>query len=88
MPYFWPEALAGLVLLAPSAIIASQIGDAAIRRDLFAGAAGAAACGVATYLIVPNAASYLWKRGLRGRDFGKRGTPLETREMCVAAVAH
>jgi hypothetical protein len=40
-------------------------------------------CFLATVLVVPNASTYLLKRGLKGKDLGKRGTPLEDREMCV-----
>ena len=39
-------------------------------------------CFLVTAVVIPNASTYFLKRGLKGKDLGKRGTPLEDKEMC------
>ena len=40
-------------------------------------------CYAATVLVIPNASAYLLRRGLKGKDLGKRDTPAGELEMCV-----
>lgn len=49
--------------------------------------AGSVLCFLTTLAVIPNASTYLLRRGLKGVDLGKRGTPLGEREMCVRTRA-
>jgi hypothetical protein len=74
-------ALAGI--LAPAVWLGTQIDDPVIRADLtWAGVSGIL-CFVLTVWIVPSAAAYLLRRGLKGLDLGKKGTAAGRIEMCV-----
>jgi hypothetical protein len=76
------EIAALCVILAPAAWLGSHVGDVSIRSQL----AWSAVFGIAGFLvtvwIIPNAASYLVKRGLKGLDLGKKGSARGRLEMC------
>jgi hypothetical protein len=42
----------------------------------------------ATYKLVPMFSWYLARRGLKGKDYGRRGTPQENEEMYVIGATH
>jgi hypothetical protein len=79
------ETVAVALLLAPCAVLFFYIKDAEIRAHIVWAFAASVACYVATVLLIPNAAQYLVRRGLAGKDRGKMGTPAGDKEMCVAA---
>lgn len=71
----WPEAAVLAAVCAPALYIASTIPSPEVRAGLAAaGLAGVAAL-AATVAAVPAASAYLLRRGLWGRDLGKKGSP-------------
>lgn len=75
------EAVLFFTALAPATYFASQIQDSNIRRQL-AFAAGVSVCTfLVTKWLLPNVATYLLRRGLKGKDMGRRGTPREHEEI-------
>ncbi len=79
----WVEAVSLACALAPSAYlllsVESERAQSSLGWDLCLGAVA----GVLTTLLVPVAKPYMLKRGIRGRDLGKRGTDRELLDMCV-----
>jgi len=71
---------------APAAYFASRA-SAPVAAELARSAGLALLALAATHVGVPAAAAYLLRRGLKGRDMGRRGTPAEAVEMCVRARA-
>lgn len=82
------ETAAVALLLAPCAVLFFYIKDAEIRAHIVWAFAASVACYVATVLLIPNAAQYLVRRGLAGKDRGKMGTPAGDKEMCVAGLLY
>jgi len=80
------ETLCALALLVPSVCMFFSIQDGEIRSHLLLAALSSVACFAATVWAVPNAASYLRRRGLVGKDRGKAGTPAGAVEMCVRGL--
>ena len=75
------EALALSGLLAPALYLFSLISSADVRSSLLAAAASSVVAFALTLWLVPLFAAYLARRGLKGRDMGRRGTPKEAEEM-------
>lgn len=76
------EAGALLGCAAPAAYFASRA-SAPVAAVLARSAALSLLALGATHYGVPTAAAYLARRGIKGRDMGRRGTPAEAVEMCV-----
>jgi hypothetical protein len=83
---FLPEASFFLLLSLPAAHFYSLI-EAPVRRQLSYAAGFALLAFFATCWLVPIISAYLMRRGLKGRDMGRRGTRDEAKEMCVRARA-
>ena len=79
------EPLALLAISLPALALFARIEDASIRASLAAAAGFAAVACAATLWLVPMFSWYLERRGLKGKDMGRRGTALEDKEMCAAA---
>ena len=73
-------------LCVPAAFLILQVPDSA-RTSLLYAAGFSALAFVATSVLVPHFSWFLEKRGLKGKDMGRRGTPDEHREMCVVVAA-
>lgn len=69
------ELLGVAALLLPAAWLASNIALDGVRQELFFAAAAAVACFLTTLAVIPATSSYFLKRGLKGIDLGKKGTP-------------
>ena len=67
------ELLAAFVILIPAIWFALHV-DSNIRRDLLVSLFAGVLCCVSTAWLIPTAASYLLRRGLKGVDLGKKGT--------------
>jgi|AntAceMinimDraft_5_1070358.scaffolds.fasta_scaffold643704_1 hypothetical protein len=65
-------ALGAVLLLAPSVYVASLLDDAAMRHGLASRAAIGVGAYCATSWLVPTLAVYTQRKGLFGRDLGKR----------------
>ena len=75
---------AGLALLAlPALALALHVHPSA-HAQLLAAAGFAVVAYIATSVLVPHFSWYLERRGLKGKDMGRRGTPDEHKEMCGA----
>ena len=83
---FLPEASFFLLLSLPAAHFYSLI-EAPVRRQLSYAAGFALLAFFATCWLVPIISAYLMRRGLKGRDMGRRGTRDVAKEMCVRARA-
>jgi hypothetical protein len=78
---------AAAAALSPAAYYLSRIASPDVRRDVLYAAAVAAAAFVTTVVTVPAVAPYFSRKGLKGKDMGRRGTPDEHKEMCVPGRA-
>ena len=70
-----------LAVCVPSALLWRSIHDEAVRGLLAVAGGFAFLSFLATLCLVPLFAPYLSRRGLKGRDMGRRGTPQEAVEM-------
>lgn len=68
------EIAAAALILLPAAWLAANLNDASIQRDLLVSIVAGVLCCAATHWLIPTAASYLLRRGLKGIDLGKKGT--------------
>ena len=84
MPSFL-EALFCVACVVPAAYLYAHIADGAVRTQLAVTAGYSVLAYFATVWLVSVFSSYLSRRGLKGRDMGRRGTPLEHVEMCDRA---
>ena len=75
------EILALCALLAPALYLFSLISSASVSASLLAAAASSLVAFALTLWLVPMFAVYLARKGLKGRDMGRRGTPREAEEM-------
>lgn len=75
------DALLLAALAAPLSWLFLQIRDNLVSTQLIQTAILSFVCFGATVIAVPQLSSYLHRRGLKGKDFGRRGTPSENEEM-------
>lgn len=75
------EAAALAVVAVPAGYLYTTIESAAVRGQLAAAAGVSFVAFLATLWLVPLFGRYLARRGLRGKDMGRRGTPKEHEEM-------
>jgi UDP-N-acetylglucosamine--dolichyl-phosphate N-acetylglucosaminephosphotransferase len=75
------EVLAVAATLAPACYFGAHIADTNIQKQLLFSLASSVCCFLVTKWLVPNIAQYLSRKGLKGRDMGRRGTPSETTEI-------
>ncbi len=75
------EAAALLACSAPAALFGSRIVDASVHAALLRACVAAVCCFLVTLVVIPNTAEYLARKGLKGRDMGRRGTPAEAVEV-------
>ncbi len=68
-------------LLLPAAYLYTRVGDAGVQAQLLFCAAVAVCAFFTTATVVPNMAAYFSRKGLKGRDLGRRGTPQADVEM-------
>jgi UDP-N-acetylglucosamine--dolichyl-phosphate N-acetylglucosaminephosphotransferase len=73
--------LFALLPLIPSIVLAFIIADASISRILFLSAGLSISCFVLSNTLIPIVAEYTLKKGLSGKDLGKRGTPNESKDI-------
>ena len=75
-----------LVISLPALYYYSRIEKDEIRVSIATAAAFSFLAFAATHTLVPLFSWYLARRGLKGRDMGRRGTPLENVELCVVLL--
>ena len=80
-PLATSESLAVSLLLAPVAFVAAQVAEPRARAALAHAALVSALAFAATLLLVPAVAPAFARKGLKGRDLGRRGTAREALEV-------
>ncbi len=79
-----PTESAGLLaLLLPTAAVACLLPRDDQLSIGYAALVGLLACGL-TFILIPQMKALTLKAGLKGRDLGKKGTKLESKEMYAA----
>jgi hypothetical protein len=79
-----PETAAFVALSYPAFYFYSHIAETEpAARQLTLAAGLSLLAFLATLWLVPIISRYLTRRGLKGRDMGRRGTPDESKEVCV-----
>jgi hypothetical protein len=68
----------------PAVYFYTRIDSIEIRGAISTAVAFSFLAFAATYRLVPMFSWYLARRGLKGKDMGRRGTPQENEEMCVS----
>ena len=79
------EAAAFLTICAPFLHFVYVIPDSTVRAQLVVSLAGSLVVFLATAAAVPRASKYMLRRGLFGKDLGKKGSPLGEVEVCVGS---
>ena len=82
-PRLLPETLIFLTCCLPAVYYYTQISSPDVQAQLLRAAAFSALAFASTLWLIPIISSFLWRRGLKGRDMGRRGTPQEAVEMCA-----
>jgi hypothetical protein len=77
-----PEAFAFFLLAGPAAYYFTHV-EGSVQRQLAHAAGFSLLAFFATVWLIPIISNYLLRRGLKGRDMGRRGTPQEAVEVCV-----
>ena len=80
------EIFAACTILIPSLWFIGNLKDSAIQFDLLVSIVAGAVCCLVTAWLIPTAASYLLRRGLKGTDLGKKGTEAGRVDMYVSGV--
>jgi hypothetical protein len=76
--------LAGLAATcAPAVFYFSRIQSAEVQSQVLYSCAVAVLAFATTYVTIPRVSEYFSRKGLKGRDMGRRGTKDEAKEMCV-----
>ena len=81
--YAWLEPAFFALLCAPAAYYWTTV-RAAAQQQLASAALSALLAFASTYYLIPALGPRFLARNLKGRDMGRRGTPDEALEMCVA----
>jgi len=74
------ESMGLAALLLPTAVVACLLPRDDQLSIGYAALVGIVACGL-TYVLIPQMKELTLKAGLKGKDLGKKGTALESKEM-------
>lgn len=80
MPSLFELAALG-VIFAPAITLTNSIVSIETRESIYYSIVVGCFAFLTSYMIIPSVSEYFSRKGLKGKDMGRRGTPDESKEM-------